>query len=46
MLGLAKWLKSKTLQASTSEAYGNPKEHPQYPYKNYSSSFEKIRGIL
>ncbi len=29
MLGLAKRLKIKILQASTSEIYGNPNEHPQ-----------------
>jgi len=29
MLGLAKRLKIKILQASTSEVYGNPTEHPQ-----------------
>lgn len=29
MLGLAKRLKIKILQASTSEIYGDPKEHPQ-----------------
>lgn len=29
MLGLAKRLKGKILQASTSEVYGNPAEHPQ-----------------
>ena len=29
MLGLAKRLKVKILQASTSEVYGDPKEHPQ-----------------
>ena len=29
MLGLAKRLKAKILQASTSEVYGNPTEHPQ-----------------
>ncbi|MDT8300335.1 MAG: UDP-glucuronic acid decarboxylase family protein [Sedimentisphaerales bacterium] len=29
MLGLAKRLKAKVLQASTSEVYGDPKEHPQ-----------------
>jgi UDP-glucuronate decarboxylase len=29
MLGLAKRLKIKILQASTSEVYGDPKEHPQ-----------------
>ncbi|MEJ2705111.1 MAG: SDR family oxidoreductase [Sedimentisphaerales bacterium] len=29
MLGLAKRLKIKILQASTSEVYGNPQEHPQ-----------------
>lgn len=29
MLGLAKRIKAKILQASTSEIYGNPKEHPQ-----------------
>ena len=29
MLGLAKRLKIKVLQASTSEVYGNPVEHPQ-----------------
>ncbi len=29
MLGLAKRLKAKVLQASTSEVYGNPQEHPQ-----------------
>ncbi|PJZ71548.1 NAD-dependent dehydratase [Leptospira perolatii] len=29
MLGLAKRLKSRILQASTSEVYGNPLEHPQ-----------------
>ena len=29
MLGLAKRIKAKILQASTSEVYGNPKEHPQ-----------------
>ena len=29
MLGLAKRLKAKILQASTSEIYGDPKEHPQ-----------------
>ncbi len=29
MLGLAKRLKAKFLQASTSEVYGDPKEHPQ-----------------
>jgi len=29
MLGLAKRIKAKILQASTSEVYGNPKKHPQ-----------------
>ena len=29
MLGLAKRVKAKILQASTSEIYGDPKEHPQ-----------------
>ena len=29
MLGLAKRLRAKILQASTSEVYGDPKEHPQ-----------------
>jgi UDP-glucuronate decarboxylase len=29
MLGLAKRVKGKILQASTSEVYGNPSEHPQ-----------------
>jgi UDP-glucuronate decarboxylase len=29
MLGLAKRVKAKMLQASTSEVYGDPKEHPQ-----------------
>lgn len=29
MLGLAKRLRSKILQASTSEVYGDPEEHPQ-----------------
>ncbi len=29
MLGLAKRIKAKILQASTSEVYGNPKVHPQ-----------------
>ena len=29
MLGLAKRVKAKVLQASTSEVYGDPKEHPQ-----------------
>ena len=29
MLGLAKRLKAKILQASTSEVYGDPKVHPQ-----------------
>ena len=29
MLGMAKRIKAKILQASTSEVYGNPKEHPQ-----------------
>src|SRR5262245_22564933 len=29
MLGLAKRVKAKILQASTSEVYGNPTEHPQ-----------------
>lgn len=29
MLGLAKRIKSKILQASTSEVYGDPEEHPQ-----------------
>ena len=29
MLGLAKRIKAKILQASTSEVYGNPSEHPQ-----------------
>jgi UDP-glucuronate decarboxylase len=29
MLGLAKRLKAKILQTSTSEVYGDPKEHPQ-----------------
>ena len=29
MLGLAKRVRAKILQASTSEIYGNPKEHPQ-----------------
>jgi UDP-glucuronate decarboxylase len=29
MLGLAKRLKAKILQASTSEVYGDPQEHPQ-----------------
>lgn len=29
MLGLAKRIKAKMLQASTSEVYGNPKVHPQ-----------------
>ncbi|MCK9611919.1 MAG: SDR family oxidoreductase [Bacteroidales bacterium] len=30
MLGLAKRLQAKVLQASTSEVYGDPKEHPQH----------------
>jgi UDP-glucuronate decarboxylase len=30
MLGLAKRVKAKILQASTSEIYGNPEVHPQY----------------
>ena len=30
MLGLAKRVKSKILQASTSEVYGDPTEHPQH----------------
>ena len=30
MLGLAKRTKAKILQASTSEVYGDPKEHPQH----------------
>ncbi|MBP2682300.1 MAG: NAD-dependent epimerase/dehydratase family protein, partial [Deltaproteobacteria bacterium] len=29
MLGLAKRLKVRILQASTSEVYGDPAEHPQ-----------------
>ena len=29
MLGLAKRLRARILQASTSEVYGDPKEHPQ-----------------
>ncbi len=29
MLGLAKRVKAKILQASTSEVYGDPEEHPQ-----------------
>jgi UDP-glucuronate decarboxylase len=29
MLGLAKWLKAKVLQASTSEVYGDPTVHPR-----------------
>jgi UDP-glucuronate decarboxylase len=29
MLGLAKRVKAKVLQASTSEVYGNPEQHPQ-----------------
>jgi len=29
MLGLAKRIRARILQASTSEVYGNPKEHPQ-----------------
>lgn len=29
MLGLAKRIKAKVLQASTSEVYGNPEQHPQ-----------------
>jgi len=29
MLGLAKRIKAKILQASTSEVYGNPEQHPQ-----------------
>ncbi len=29
MLGLAKRIRAKVLQASTSEVYGNPEEHPQ-----------------
>jgi UDP-glucuronate decarboxylase len=29
MLGLAKWLKAKILQASRSEVYGDPQVHPQ-----------------
>src|SRR3990170_7744467 len=29
MLGLAKRLKARILQASTSEVYGDPEEHPQ-----------------
>jgi UDP-glucuronate decarboxylase len=29
MLGLAKRVKARVLQASTSEVYGNPQEHPQ-----------------
>ncbi|MBN2613284.1 MAG: SDR family oxidoreductase [Bacteroidales bacterium] len=29
MLGLAKRIRAKVLQASTSEVYGDPKEHPQ-----------------
>ncbi len=30
MLGLAKRVRAKILQASTSEVYGNPERHPQY----------------
>jgi len=30
MLGLAKRVKARILQASTSEVYGDPKEHPQF----------------
>jgi UDP-glucuronate decarboxylase len=30
MLGLAKRLKARILQASTSEVYGDPVEHPQH----------------
>ena len=29
MLGMAKRVKAKILQASTSEVYGDPEEHPQ-----------------
>ena len=29
MLGLAKRVKARILQASTSEVYGDPREHPQ-----------------
>ena len=36
MLGLAKRLKAKILQASTSEVYGNPSVHPQ-PEKYFGS---------
>jgi UDP-glucuronate decarboxylase len=35
MLGLAKRVRARILQASTSEVYGDPKDHPQkesYPH--------------
>lgn len=40
MLGLAKRLKIKVLQASTSEVYGNPEEHPQT--ENYRGNVNPI----
>jgi len=40
MLGLAKRVKAKILQASTSEVYGDPEEHPQR--ESYSGSVNPI----
>ena len=40
MLGLAKRTKSRILQASTSEVYGDPKEHPQR--ESYSGNVNPI----
>ncbi len=40
MLGLAKRIKAKILQASTSEVYGNPEEHPQN--ENYHGKVNPI----
>jgi UDP-glucuronate decarboxylase len=40
MLGLAKRVKAKILQASTSEVYGDPKEHPQI--ENYWGNVNPI----
>ena len=40
MLGLARRVKAKILQASASEVYGNPEQHPQK--ENY---FGKVNPI-
>src|SRR5207237_3841457 len=40
MLGLAKRVKAKILQASTSEVYGDPSEHPQT--ESYSGNVNPI----